>query len=84
MRTKIRKWGRSQGIRLSMHVLETLRLAVGDELEVIAGVNEIIVCKPRPKKCNFAELIAALPRDYYGGELPAGAPGWCGLMNNSG
>jgi len=74
MRTKIRKWGRSPGIGLSNRVLETARLSVGDEVEVIAGVNEIILRKRRPKLYNLAELIATLPRNYHGGELSLGPP----------
>lgn len=74
MNTKIRKWGRGQGISLPKQLLERAHLAVGDELEVVARTNEIVLRGRGPRKYNLAKLVAALPRDYQCGELPVGSP----------
>lgn len=74
MITKVRKWGRSQGIRIPKQLLERARLAIGDEVEVVAGTHEIVLRRRAPRKYNLAKLVAALPRDYQSGELPGGPP----------
>ncbi|HEX7446767.1 MAG TPA: AbrB/MazE/SpoVT family DNA-binding domain-containing protein [Pirellulales bacterium] len=74
MISRIRKWGRSQGIRLPKRLWERAHLAIGDEVEVVARTNEIVLRKRRPHKYNLAKLVAALPRGYQSGELPAGPP----------
>ncbi|HJT31345.1 MAG TPA: AbrB/MazE/SpoVT family DNA-binding domain-containing protein [Pirellulales bacterium] len=74
MVTKVQKWGNSQGLRLSKQVLETARIAVGDDVEIVAGENEIIVRKRRAKKYDLAELISRLPRNYRGTEEAFGKP----------
>lgn len=74
MISRIRKWGRSQGICLPKQLLERAHLAIGDEVEVVAKTNELVLRKRRPPKYNLAELVAALPRDYQSSELPGGPP----------
>jgi len=47
MLTKVQKWGNSQGLRLSKHVLDLADIAVGDDLEKTFGVsfNKLVKAK---------------------------------------
>lgn len=74
MVTKVQKWGNSQGLRLSKQVLEMARISVGDDVEIVAREDEIIVRKPRAKKYDLAELISRLPQNYRGTEEAFGKP----------
>jgi antitoxin MazE len=47
MTTKIKKWGNSQGLRLSKQLLEDARLAVGDDVEVSARDGVIFIAPAR-------------------------------------
>ena len=64
MVTKVQKWGNSQGLRLAKHVLENARIAVGDDLEVIVGEEQITLKKVVKPKYDLAEMVARMPRDY--------------------
>jgi antitoxin MazE len=72
--TKVQRWGNSQGLRLSKQVLEMARIAVGDEVEVVVGQEEITLRKVRNKKFDLAELISRMPRGYRGREDAFGSP----------
>jgi antitoxin MazE len=72
MVTKVQKWGNSQGLRLAKHVLEDASIAVGDDVEVIVGDEQIKkVAKP---KFDLAEMVARMPRDYEVREESFGKP----------
>lgn len=74
MKSRIQKWGNSQGLRLTKHVLDESGITVGDDVEIIVGENEIrIVKKPRPK-FTMEELVAKMPRHYVAGEESFGKP----------
>ena len=64
MVTKVQKWGNSQGLRLAKHVLENARIAVGDDLEVIVGEEQITLKKVVKPKYDLAEMVARMPRNY--------------------
>jgi antitoxin MazE len=74
MVTKVQKWGNSQGLRLPKHVLEMARIAVGDEIEVVVGEEEITLRKVCGKKYDLAELVSRMPRRVRGGEEGFGPP----------
>ncbi|HXU32297.1 MAG TPA: transcriptional regulator/antitoxin, MazE [Thermoanaerobaculia bacterium] len=74
MRTRLQKWGNSQGLRLSEQVLDLAELAVGDEVEIEVSDRLILVRKtPRPR-FDLAELVARIPKDYRVEELVLGPP----------
>ena len=65
MVTKVQKWGNSQGLRLAKHVLESASIAVGDDVEVIVGEEQITIKKVAKPKFNLAEMVKRMPYDYH-------------------
>lgn len=74
MVTKIQKWGNSQGLRLAKHVLENARIALGDDVEVIVGEEQITIKKVVRPKYDLAEMVTRMPRDYQTQEVSFGKP----------
>ena len=74
MVTKVQKWGNSQGLRLAKHVLESASIAIGDDVEVIVGEEQITIKKVAKPKFNLAEMVARMPRDYKVQEESFGKP----------
>ena len=74
MRSRVQKWGNSQGLRLSKQVLELADIAVGDEVEIIVGEGQILVKKRRKTKYDLADLVARIPKGYRAKEVGFGPP----------
>ncbi len=74
MVTKVQKWGNSQGLRLAKHVLENARIAIGDDVEIIVGEEQITIKKVVKPKYNLAKMVAQMPRDYQTKEESFGKP----------
>ena len=74
MKTRVQKWGNSQGLRLALHVLEQARIAVGDEVEVVASKEQIVIKKAARKKFDLAEMVARMPKNYKVKEESFGRP----------
>ena len=74
MFAKIRKWGNSQGLRLSKDLLELADFVVGDELEVVVKNHEILLKKTEKPRYNIADLVAEIPPDYRPTEVDLGRP----------
>ena len=72
MVTKVQKWGNSQGLRLAKHVLENARIAIGDDVEIIVGEEQITIKKVVKPKYNLAEMVARMPRHYKTQEVSFG------------
>ena len=73
MVTKVQKWGNSQGLRLSKHVLDLADIAIGDDVQLIVGAGQITV-KKTGSKYNLAELVARIPKRYKAKEVDFGPP----------
>jgi antitoxin MazE len=76
MRSKIQKWGNSQGIRLSKNLLADVRLDVGDEIEIRAK-DGVLVVSPTQRvrgRHKLEDLVARIPEDYQTIEVDWGAP----------
>ncbi len=73
---KIKKWGNSQGLRLSKQVLEDARLAVGDEVDVLTRDGTIFIAPARRVrgKRNLQELVSRIPKGYKAEETDWGKP----------
>jgi len=71
---RVQKWGNSQGLRLPKHVLKQTDIALGDEVEIIAGDHELLVRKARRSKYDLAELVSRIPKDYKAHEVDSGPP----------
>ena len=74
MVTKIQKWGNSQGLRLTKHLLENVRMAVGDEVEVIADKEQIVIKKWSKPNFELTEMLARMPRNHKVQEECFGKP----------
>lgn len=66
MITKIKKWGNSQGLRLSKELLSTLNLTEGDEVEILSSNERLTITpyKRKKEKIELADLVAEMPADY--------------------
>jgi antitoxin MazE len=74
MVTRVQRWGNSQGLRLSKHILETADISVGDEVQVIPNEGEIVIKKVAKRKFVLAEMVSRMPRNYKVREEPFGKP----------
>lgn len=76
MLLKIQKWGNSQGLRLSKHLLEDAQLDVGDEVEVTVN-DGVMVVKPIKKirgRYKLEDLVVRMPQDDEAVEVDLGEP----------
>lgn len=71
MLAKVQKWGNSQGLRLPKHVLESSDIAVGDQVEITAQADQIVIKKAR-RKFDLAEMVARMPKQTRIGEESMG------------
>ena len=74
MVTKVQKWGNSQGLRLAKHILESVSISIGDDVEVIVGEEQIIIKKLGKPKFDLAEMVARMPPAYKVHEVSFGRP----------
>jgi antitoxin MazE len=74
MRSKVQKWGNSQGLRLPKHLLEAANIQVGEEVDIAVEDNKIVVKKVERPKYDLAELVARIPKDYKPREEDSGLP----------
>lgn len=71
---KVQKWGNSQGLRLTRHVLENAHIAVGDDVEVVAGKGQIVIRRVPKQRFNLAEMVSRMPKGYKVKEESFGRP----------
>jgi len=64
MVTKVQKWGNSQGLRLAKDVLENAHIAVGNNVEIVVGKEQIVIKKAARQKFYLAEMVARMPKNY--------------------
>ena len=74
MVSKVQKWGNSQGLRLPKQVLDLANIAVGDDVEVIVGEQQILVKKVSRSKYNLSDLVKRIPKGYKAQEEGFGSP----------
>lgn len=76
MTTKIKKWGNSQGLRLSKQVLEDACLTVGDDVDVSARDGVIVIAPARRVrgKRSLQELVSRIPKGSKAKEIDWGKP----------
>lgn len=60
--TAIRKWGNSQGIRLSKEIISKIGLKENDQVEIGIDDGKIVIKKVTPKYSNLEERLEA----FYG------------------
>lgn len=76
MITEIKKWGNSQGLRISREMLAELRVAVGDKVDLSLRNGSLVITPARRVRGghNLRDLIRRIPKDYKPGELDWGPP----------
>lgn len=76
MVTRIQKWGNSQGLRVTKHILDEAQMSVGDEVEVVVGEGKIIVQRSTRihGKYTIEDLVARIPKHYKPHEETWGTP----------
>ena len=74
MVVKIQKWGNSQGLRLAKHVLQSAKLEVGDDVEVLVSEEEIRLKKKTRPKFVLGELAARMRKNFRCKEETFGKP----------
>lgn len=74
MVAKVQKWGNSQGLRLAKHILERARISVGDDVEIIAGEEQVLIKRISKPKFNLAEMVSRIPCNHRVKEESFGKP----------
>lgn len=71
METTIKKWGNSQGIRLSKELLELIGAKINDKLNIqLNDKNELVLSKVvLEDTITFDSLFANWDEEYDGGEF---------------
>lgn len=83
MRTKIQKWGNSQGLRIPKSVLDAAGFTVGQEVEIQPGSRRILLkisAAPKRNRLRIDDLLAKMPKDVKSlretWEKPSGKEVW--------
>jgi len=71
MLSKIQKWGNSQGVRLPKALLASVDFSEGDEVEIIAEEDKIII-RPSKRHITLKERMAGYSGDYSCSEADTG------------
>jgi len=76
MITKVQKWGNSQGLRLSKHLLSEADIEVGDAVDVTVQEGTLVVTPIQRVRgrVELAELVREIPADYQPAEVEWGRP----------
>jgi antitoxin MazE len=69
----VKKWGNSHAIRIPKKITEALNISENENVEIIAGTDEIIIRKLRKHK-TFEERMAGYDGDYKFTEMDSGEP----------
>jgi antitoxin component of MazEF toxin-antitoxin module len=74
MVTRVQKWGNSSGASLAHHVLDCAHIAVGDDVEVVVGKDQIVIKKVAKQRFDLAEMVARVTKKYKVKEESFGKP----------
>ena len=76
MITKVQKWGNSQGLRLSKELLSTVRIEIGDAVDVSVHDGALVITPARRVRggLDLAQLVGRIPADDKPEELDWGPP----------
>lgn len=76
MFTEIKKWGNSQGLRLSRELLSQLEIAVGDKVDVTVRAGTLVITPARRARGghDLRDLARRMPKDYKPQEVDWGPP----------
>jgi antitoxin MazE len=76
MITKVQKWGNSQGLRLSKELLSTVRIEIGDAVDVSVHDGALLITPARRVRggLDLAQLVGRIAADYKPEGLDWGPP----------
>ena len=76
MKTKVQKWGNSQGVRLSKELLSDAEIRIGDAVEVALRDGALVVTPLRRVRGghDLRLLVKRIPKHYKPEELDWGYP----------
>jgi len=72
MRTAIKKWGNSQGLRFSKETLAAIGVQVDDEVNVIVKGHQIIIEKASTDKISLKEVFEGYRKTEHQTEIDWG------------
>ncbi len=66
MFTKVQRWGNSQAVRISKHILSEVSLEVGDAVEIVVRDGALVLTPVRPIRgaIRLEDLVAAIDGEY--------------------
>ncbi|WP_334330516.1 AbrB/MazE/SpoVT family DNA-binding domain-containing protein [Companilactobacillus sp. HBUAS59699] len=70
-KTKISKWGNSNGLRIPQEILDEVSIKRNDEVDLIVDKGELII-----KKRNVPSSLEELFKDYKGKPFKSGEIDW--------
>lgn len=73
MRTKIRRWGNSLGLRIPKALAEAAAVGEGSSVDLSVLQGEIVV-RSVARRYDLAELLADVGRENLHSEVATGAP----------
>jgi len=76
MRTKVQKWGNSQGLRITKALLSDAQINVGDAVNISVKDGALIVTPAQRvrKKYNLKDLVSKIPKGHQTRETDWGEP----------
>ena len=76
MITEIKKWGNSQGLRVSKELLAQLKVDVGDKVDVTVRDGALVITPARRIRggVSLRDLIKRVPKDHQPSEVDWGKP----------
>lgn len=60
MKTRIKKWGNSSGVRIPAPMLRVAQFGLGDPVNVRAEAGRVVIAAPRRKACDLDELVSRI------------------------
>lgn len=76
MITQVKKWGNSQGLRLSKALLAEISVVIGDDVDVAVRDGALVVTPARRVRGghDLRKLVRHIPKDDKPGEIDWGRP----------
>lgn len=76
MIARVQKWGNSQGLRLTKHLLSEAGIDVGDAVDISVkdGCITVVPTTIRRGKHDLEDLVSRIPDNYEAGETDWGTP----------
>ena len=74
MRTKIRKWGNSLGLRIPKSFAEEVSVEDGSTVDISVADGQLVVRAIRPRRFELRDLLAEVSDENLHAEVTTGTP----------